>query len=146
MNRRAPSTSNALLLVVLLAVAAASPAAAEQGPLPDHRGYPEFQQYCASCHGVTATGDGPMAPVLSVKPADLTRLGQRYGMPLPRPKLIAFIDGRTPVRGHGSKEMPVWGKKMHDDTAGSQAREGHVRGTILVILDYLEAIQKPGKS
>lgn len=126
-----------------LAAAIALSTAAEEGPLPDHRGHAEFQQYCASCHGPKADGRGPMAGDLQVPPADLRLLGQRYGMPLPRPKLVAFIDGRTRVRGHGSREMPVWGKKLHEQSRGDQAHEGHVRGSILVVIDYLEALQLP---
>lgn len=135
----------ATLFVATCAVvlAAATPAVAEEDTLPDHRGHAEFQQYCASCHGEEADGRGPMAGDLQVPPADLRLLGQRYGMPLPRPKLVAFIDGRTHVRGHGSRAMPVWGKRLHEQSRGDQAHEGHVRGSILVIVDYLETLQLP---
>ncbi len=138
-------TLSALCIPLGLLAAAAS---AEQGPLPDHRGYSEFQQYCASCHGADADGTGPMAPVLSVPPADLRLLSVKYGKPLPRPKLVAFIDGRQRVRGHGSREMPVWGKQLYEATRGDAAHEGQVRGTILVIIDYLDALQieDPGTS
>ena len=62
-------------------------------------------------------------------------------MPLPRSKLLPFIDGRAAKRAHGTREMPVWGKVLHQDQAGSTEREMMVRGTILVILDYLETVQ-----
>lgn len=139
-----------LLSAVSLAVTGlvAGAVHAEQGPLPESRGYGEFQQYCASCHGVNADGKGPLAPVLNVPPADLRLLSVKYGKPLPRPKLVAFIDGRERVRGHGSREMPVWGKKLHAHAKGDPARHGQVRSTILVIIDYIEALQieDPGAS
>lgn len=44
------------------------------------RGTPEqgkaiFEQRCASCHGLTGKGDGPMAPLLSPRPASLISAG-----------------------------------------------------------------------
>jgi Cytochrome c len=39
----------------------------------------EFQRSCATCHGVDATGNGPAAAALLVKPADLTQLAKRHG-------------------------------------------------------------------
>jgi len=123
------------------ALAIASAAAAERGPNPESPGYPEFQQYCASCHGVGGAGDGPMAPVLDPKPADLRKLSTRFGNPLPRPKLVAIIDGRQQVPSHGTSEMPVWGKRLHAANRGDQAQASHVRGTILVIIEYLQSLQ-----
>ncbi len=34
----------------------------------DARGYAEYQQYCASCHGLWADGEGLLKPVLEVAP------------------------------------------------------------------------------
>jgi len=141
MSRANWTVACSIFVFASLAASWVSTAAAEQGPLPKHRGYAEYQQYCASCHGVRADGTGPMAPVLNVPPANLRLLSVKYGSPLPRPKLIAFIDGQTKVRGHGSREMPVWGKQLYQSNRNDQARASHVRGAILVILDYLEALQ-----
>jgi mono/diheme cytochrome c family protein len=55
-----------------------------------------FQFYCASCHGKTGRGDGPVAPALKQLPTDLTLLAGRAG-------------GATSPAAHGSSEMPVWG-------------------------------------
>jgi mono/diheme cytochrome c family protein len=69
-----------------------------------------FVRYCASCHGVSGTGDGPAAEALQPTPADLTLLRERYGEPHPLRTVIAAIDGRRPVRAHGESAMPVWGQ------------------------------------
>jgi mono/diheme cytochrome c family protein len=69
-----------------------------------------FVRYCAACHGVSGTGDGPAAAALQPPPADLTRLGERYGEPYPLRQIIAAIDGRRSVRAHGESAMPVWGQ------------------------------------
>jgi mono/diheme cytochrome c family protein len=131
----------AALVLPLAALAGEGPARA----LHEHQpGYAEYRRYCASCHGIFADGKGPVAPALKTPPADLTRLGERYGMPLPRNKLLPFIDGRGPARAHGTHEMPVWGKLLYDDLgSGAREREMAVRGTILLILEYLESVQRP---
>jgi mono/diheme cytochrome c family protein len=69
-----------------------------------------YLRYCASCHGISGNGDGPVAAALEPRPADLTRLNERYGEPSPLRQTIAAIDGRQPVRAHGNSAMPVWGE------------------------------------
>jgi len=128
-------------VLTLLLVTAGAHATSPHRVNEDHPGYRDYRQYCASCHGVFADGNGPVAPVLKTPPADLTRLGARYGMPLPRAKLIPFIDGRDGKRAHGTREMPVWGKVLIEDQRGSTEREMMMRGSLLVILDYLETLQ-----
>jgi len=103
-----------------------------------------YLQYCASCHGVAARGDGPAAAALHEPPTDLTRLGERYGQPLPMERLAALVDGRTAVAAHGSREMPVWGEQLYaGDRPESPARAAARSGTILLILEYLDTQQRP---
>ena len=94
----------ALALVSLCATADANEKAAGQAG---------FEQYCAACHGMSAKGDGPVAESLLAQPADSTKLGARYGAPLPKPKLVDLIDGTHLTHAHGVREMPVWGKQLH---------------------------------
>ena len=42
-----------------------------------------YQNHCATCHGIEATGQGPMRPVLTVQPVDLTRLSVNNGGDFP---------------------------------------------------------------
>jgi mono/diheme cytochrome c family protein len=65
-----------------------------------------FMEYCATCHGRDARGDGPMTSVLSVGVPDLTRLSDAGAFP--HYDVVAKIDGRDPVVSHGGA-MPVWG-------------------------------------
>ena len=132
-----------LVLGACLAVAAPAAAQSVSGKLnARHKGYAEFQQYCASCHGILGDGNGLLAPLLTVHPANLRKLGQRYGMPLPKQQLMGFIDGRRPVPAHGSREMPVWGKRLYEYLP-SPTPEARKRGAIFVILDYIDSIQDP---
>jgi len=104
-----------------------------------------YRQYCSACHGLDADGKGPLASVLSPPPTDLTLLGDRYGLPLPKARIAEFVDGRREVRAHGSSDMPVWGKRMNEGPP-SPGADAHTTGTILLILDYLESVQTKAKS
>ena len=57
-------------------------AARRKNPVPKNaaaieRGQKLFQQFCASCHGKSGRGDGPLAAALTPKPANLA---ERAGM------------------------------------------------------------------
>ena len=67
-----------------------------------------YQRYCATCHGIEATGHGPMRSVLIVQPADLTQLARNNGGAFPLERVVKRIDGRDPLVSHGSP-MPVYG-------------------------------------
>ena len=121
---------------------------------PEQTGAQLYARYCASCHGVGGHGDGPLVVVLTAKPADLTRLGEKYGRPLPSQPIAAFIDGRSDVKAHGPREMPVWGEQLYrgepgrspaPDTPSGQAREAARRGAIELIVAYLQTIQQPAE-
>jgi len=131
-------------------IAAAEPASES----PEQAGARLYARYCASCHGVGGHGDGPLVRVLTVKPADLTRLGEKYGRTLPSESIAAFIDGRSNVKAHGPREMPVWGKRLYrgkpgqapaPDTPSGQLREEARRGAIELIIAYLQTIQQPAE-
>jgi len=119
-------------MLLLAAVAVVAPAAE-----PDE-GAAIFSVYCANCHGKTAQGDGPIAKLLRVRPADLTRLKKDGEFPAER--VHAVIDGRRETKGHGYRDMPIWGLAFQDlgqDT--NQERE--VERRIEFLVDYLKSIQ-----
>jgi len=109
--------------------------------MKDRRGYAEYQQYCASCHGMWADGEGILKPVLNVEPANLRAIERRHGSPFPRERIIEFIDGRSPIAAHGSREMPVWGERL-DQGVKTSVPDMRKRSMIMVIVDYLQAIQE----
>lgn len=100
-------------------------------------GQSTFSLYCASCHGPAAKGDGPMAQVLTKRPADLTRIAQRNGGRYPADLVAKVIDGRSPVKGHGGGEMPVWGDAFAKSADPEPASERIAR-----LVAYLESIQR----
>jgi mono/diheme cytochrome c family protein len=118
------------LLMMLGSVASAADSAVAQG----RRLYLE---YCASCHGLTGEGDGPVARALSTPPANLRRLSERFGNPLPEDQVVRFIDGRTTVKAHGPRDMPVWGQRFYTETRN----ESVVQARLAALVAYLQSIQ-----
>jgi mono/diheme cytochrome c family protein len=100
-----------------------------------------FLRYCASCHGVDAKGNGPIAGSLTTPPADLTTLARRSGGRFDEGAVMAAIDGRRLVAAHGSREMPVWGAIFEEEREGKpfQAYAGLLQSRALA--DYLRSIQ-----
>jgi len=78
-------------------------------------GEAEYLNSCAVCHGVEGKGDGPLGEMLVKRPADLTSISRRNGGRFPYARVIAVIDGRYDVPGHGNREMPVWGRQFLED-------------------------------
>ncbi|MEQ1948230.1 MAG: cytochrome c [Bryobacteraceae bacterium] len=87
------------------------PDAANETPLINSiKGADLFRAYCASCHGVDAKGNGPMAASLKVRPSDLTRISERNNSTFPFARMQKIIAGEQQLpSGHGTRAMPVWG-------------------------------------
>ena len=105
--------------------------ASESEQVAETTGRELFVRYCASCHGSSGAGDGPVAPSLATKPADLTGIAERAGGDFDAQAVMATIDGRKEVAAHGSREMPVWGSVL-------------TRGEIASIVEYLHSLQESG--
>lgn len=104
----------------------------------------EFQRSCATCHGVEAKGGGPSAVALNVKPTDLTQLRKRQGGVFLFWRTYEKINGagEAPIRGHGTREMPVWGERFRFERNADEEQHMGVRGRILSLVYYLESIQE----
>jgi mono/diheme cytochrome c family protein len=116
-------------------------------------GADEFLASCASCHGVSGKGNGPIAEFLSPKPADLTQLAKNNNGLYPSlgsgdypfQRVFQVIDGRTLVSGHGDRAMPVWGSryKMEEaDKYGPMGAEQVIRGRVLELVYYIQTLQE----
>jgi mono/diheme cytochrome c family protein len=98
----------ALLGLAVLPATAAEEVVSEEAKAV--RGKAGFRVYCSNCHGEDGKGEGKLAPLLTVQPADLTRLIEEADEgEFPADRVREAIDGRKEVRGHGRREMPVWG-------------------------------------
>ena len=97
-----------------------------------------FDNYCATCHGAKATGDGLLAPHLRKQPANLTLLAQRNGGTFSREMVMRIIDGRKPLSGHGGGDMPVWGDAFDRSADGQDTTPTKIAALVV----YLESIQR----
>jgi mono/diheme cytochrome c family protein len=68
-----------------------------------------YPRYCATCHGVSARGNGPLAADLRVPVPDLTTIAARSGGKFPAERVQKIITNGENLRGHGSADMPAWG-------------------------------------
>jgi hypothetical protein len=78
-------------------------------PPPSSEGEFEFRLHCSQCHGMGAIGNGPVAPALNTKPANLRMLTKKNGGIFPEREIYDFIDGTKQIAAHGSRKMPIWG-------------------------------------
>jgi len=100
-----------------------------------------YDRYCAACHGLSDGGPTPVAE-LGFQPADLRRLGERYGTPLDREALTDYIDGRH-ARSLGEERiMPVWGDRLYEHFPDTVEVDEMRAGTIGLLIDYLQSIQE----
>lgn len=105
---------------------------------PVERGQATYGTYCQSCHGPEGHGDGPIAPMLTLELSDLSRLVEKYGE-FPEELVRASIDGRAEVRGHGTREMPVWGNIWNDPI--DPVAEERINQQIAELVQFVESIQ-----
>lgn len=131
-----------IALAAVLALAATGAPAQDQG---EH----EFLNSCASCHGTSAKGDGPLAEYLSVKLPDLTQLQKNNGGVFPVTRVYQVIEGADATGPHGTREMPAWGQRYREkgaaaantDLVGNEP-EVYARFRILALIEYLASIQE----
>ncbi|NSX53612.1 c-type cytochrome [Parasulfitobacter algicola] len=103
-----------------------------------------FLQNCATCHGVSARGDGPMTGALTTQPPDLTQLNANNEGVFPRVRVVFRIDGRDPIMSHGGP-MPMFGYMLDGKSAAMDAEDGTPILTSEMMVDivsYLESIQR----
>src|SRR5215475_9609170 len=129
------------ILVAMILLALALVAQAQQTEIIAG-GELEYQRNCAVCHGVDGRGDGMMKKYLTLPPANLRQLAKNNGGKFPFWEVYAKIDGQREVRGHGTREMPIWGERFRAE-AGSEGKSAltQAAGRILTLTYYLEHIQ-----
>ena len=129
------------VLGVLLLLVTGEVAAQEQEVIDT--GKQEFLRSCATCHGIHATGTGPSASALNVKPADLTQMAKHHGGVFLFWRTYEKILGRDEhvIPGHGTREMPIWGERFRFEPTASEEHKTSVRGRILALVHYLQSIQ-----
>lgn len=127
-------------LFFLLALLASGPGVAQDSDT----GRAHYLEYCAACHGLKHDGQGPMAGVMVIKPANLATLKSENDGVFPLERVIKRIDGRDPLVSHGSP-MPVYGRFFEGGAAAMKTASGQQMMTSRAIADlvtYLIEVQK----
>ncbi|MFN7926502.1 MAG: cytochrome c [Blastocatellia bacterium] len=95
-----------------------------------------FQQYCVTCHGTDAKGNGPTAKLLKKAPADLTKIEKENGK-FPFARVERTIAGTDMLESHGTRDMPVWGTVLRRKSGA-----GFATLEIYNLTKYIESIQQ----
>jgi len=102
------------------------------------RGYAHFLEHCSSCHG--KDGKGLKVDSLTIQPADLTRITARRRLnQFPTMDIAKIIDGRSILKGHGNRPMPIWGDVFSKEKFMT---EDEILGDLGEIIAYLMTIQR----
>lgn len=108
----------------------------------------EYAQSCASCHGATGKGNGPVAATLKTPPTDLTKLSATNNGVFPVARLYQVIDGGAAIVAHGTREMPVWGgtyerqlKGIPGSSLSQDTIQALVRVRILALIEHISTLQ-----
>lgn len=108
----------------------------------------DFITLCADCHNADAKGNGPLAKNLTKIPPDLTRIRQRAHGKFDEKAVYDWILGLKMTGSHGSREMPIWGDWLMDETIegntsleDAKAAEQEIEHRVMGIVRYLESLQ-----
>lgn len=106
----------------------------------------DYVNSCAVCHGIDGRAQTQVMDILKVAPPDLRQLSKKNGGVFPMSRVYETIDGRLAIKGHGSRDMPIWGQRfsveaapVYDDFPANT--EIAARARILGLIDYLYRIQ-----
>jgi len=127
-----------ILAMTLSLLPASGPLAAAE---EDHSGKRMYLKYCSSCHGSDGKGSGEVSAFLKIKLPDLTQLAKNNHGIYPMDDVMASIDGRRTVRGHGDRNMPVWGEVFGKEFEDCRYPELTTLLKAKVIADYIARIQ-----
>jgi len=132
--------STAAVLAALLVLGWLAGRAGAEDEETISRGKITYRVYCQNCHGEAAKGEGRLAPLMKVRPADLTQLSRKNGGGFPTERVTQAIDGRADVAAHGEREMPVWGQNFLEKTGN----ETQVSARLEQLVQYLQSLQDKG--
>ena len=108
----------------------------------------DFLELCADCHGSDAKGNGALTKNLTKVPPDLTRIKERANGKFNEKTVFDWIIGLNTPNVHGTREMPIWGDWLMDETLedstsldAAPAAEKEVERRVMALVKYLEELQ-----
>ncbi len=141
-QRRSIRLAAIAISIVMLHMAAAPLSAKTLASLTVPSGKDLYLEHCSQCHGNDGTGNGPMASILTVKPADLTEISKRANGKFEADRIVEIIRYGGDIAGHGSRAMPIWGGIFSSEGQGGKIGAAYSRRAIIELNAYLESIQK----
>jgi mono/diheme cytochrome c family protein len=102
----------------------------------------DYREACAACHGLDATGQGPVAPSLKIPPTDLTLLAAQHGGTFPADDVVAVIAGEREISAHGTRTMPIWSQRFGSDDGATAVASIHTRRRLELLANYLATLQR----
>lgn len=128
------------VLVVILGMALLCVAVAGRGA-ESQQGRDFYLKFCASCHGIEGSGNGPVSKHLKIKPTDLTLLSKKNKGVFPLDQVMTSVDGTRVVRTHGEAKMPVWGEVFEKyDRAEKNPKQAQIK--VKAIAEYISTLQR----
>jgi hypothetical protein len=73
---------------------------------------------------------------------DLTRIAKRQGGVYPDEKMRQIIDGRAPLRPHGTRVMPVWGYEFYAQNGTKPDSSQKTDEMVRRLADYVRSLQR----
>ncbi|SER64995.1 Cytochrome C oxidase, cbb3-type, subunit III [Tranquillimonas rosea] len=104
-----------------------------------------YLQNCASCHGESGRGDGPLADGLDRRPADLTRKPD-IGEPFPTAHIMGYVHGYN-RRDAPDEVMPQFGEDFEGQTVLYDIGDGILTPTplpLIKVAEYVRTLQDEG--
>ena len=83
-----------------------------------------------------------MAKQLKIKATDLTLLRKKNKGIFPLDDVMATIDGRRTVKGHGERDMPVWGEVFLTEKEKKKYPELTSLLKAKIIAEYIATLQR----
>jgi mono/diheme cytochrome c family protein len=125
-------------IAVLVAVGWMTSAILQTPVREDHNsGGSLYRAFCASCHGSSGHGDGPVAD-LGPRPSDLTRLSARNAGVFPRADVRATLEGTRRAPGHETALMPNWREVLRKV---ERSDERTIAARIEALVSHVESLQ-----
>jgi mono/diheme cytochrome c family protein len=131
-----------LLIVGFVTLGLVASVAADAQDYSHYTGAQLYSRLCASCHGEKGRGDGIVASSLKIAAPELTRISARRGGQFPDEKIRQIIDGRNPLRPHGSREMPIWGYEFYALNQEKPDADKRTDEMVRRLVDYLKSLQR----
>jgi mono/diheme cytochrome c family protein len=101
-----------------------------------------YEESCAGCHGASAGGTGPAAPLLGAPVPDLTRLASRRGGSFPVDEIYRVIDGQADLTALGPRHMPIWGYEFFGAEPDDELAHREATAKIDALVRFLQSIQR----